>query len=99
MIRVDVRSSRGLLVASVVADPDFDPVLMGVDRQKYPMLGHLDPYGDTVLNRLQVESLLKEISEVRCNPEIVSAEFADKLVALCRECLHRAHRFLWFVGD
>jgi hypothetical protein len=99
MIRIDVRSSKGDLVASVVSDPGFDPVLSGVDRKRYPILGHLDPYGDTVLNRLQVQSLLEEISEVRSNPEIVPAGFADELVALCRECLLRPHRFLRFVGE
>ncbi len=99
MIRVDVRSGRGELVASVAADPEFDPVLRGVDRKRYPILGHLDPYGDTVLNRLQVESLLAEISEVRSDPDIMPEEFADKLMALCHECLRRPHRFLRFVGE
>ncbi|MEU8826486.1 hypothetical protein [Streptomyces sp. NPDC048636] len=86
-------------MTSVAADPEFDPVLSGVDRKRYPMLGHLDPYGDTVLNRLQVKSLLEELSEVRVNPEIVSEEFADTLVMLCHECLLRAHRFLRFAGE
>lgn len=63
MIRVDVTSSKGDLVTSVAADSEFDPVLSGVDRKRYPILGHLDPYGDTFLNRLQVETLLEEISE------------------------------------
>jgi hypothetical protein len=99
MIRVDVRSGKGDVVASVAADSEFDPVLSGVDRKTYPILGHLDPYGDTVLNRLQVETLLEELSEVRSNPEIVSAEFADTLVMLCHECLQRPHRFLRFVGE
>ncbi|SDT33035.1 hypothetical protein SAMN05428941_2489 [Streptomyces sp. 2114.2] len=94
-----MRSGKGDRVASVAADSEFDPVLSGVDRKRYPILGHLDPYGDTVLNRLQVESLVEEISEVRTNQEIISSEFADKLVALCRECLLRPHRFLWFVGE
>lgn len=86
-------------MASVAADSEFDPVLSGVDRKRYPILGHLDPYGDTVLNRLQVQSLLEELSEVRSDPEIVSAEFADTLVLLCHKCLQRPHRFLRFVGE
>jgi hypothetical protein len=99
MIRVDLRSSRGDILESVSANPNFDPVLAGVDRAAFPILGHLDPYGDTVLNRMQVETLLKEISQIRLDHSIIPVQFVEPLVGLCERCLSRPHRFLWFVGE
>lgn len=99
MIRVDVRSSKGEILASVIADPKFDPVLLGVDRLAYPILGHLDPYGDTVLNRMQVRTLLQETDRLGPDDRLIPAEFRASLVELCNKCLARPHRFLWFIGE
>ncbi len=65
MIRIDLRSAQGEILDSIRADPDFDPVLAGVDRKNFPILGHIDPYGDTVLNGMQAETLLTEIARLR----------------------------------
>lgn len=99
MIRIDVRSANGEVLASVKAHPDFDPVLFGVERSRFPILGHLDPYGDTILNRLQVESLLNEIAELGPDGGVVPHGFVEDLVSISRECLVKPHRFLWFVGE
>jgi hypothetical protein len=99
MIRVDLKSARGQTLRSLTADPDFDPVLAGIDRTQYPMLGHLDPYGDTILNRMQVGTLLAEVSTLRSELAIIPHSFADELEDMCAECLRRPHHFLWFVGE
>lgn len=99
MIRIDIRTGGGKVVRTVPADRHFDPVLAGVDPKGYPILGHLDPYGDTILNGMQVKTLLKEIELVREDERIIVATFADTLVAMCHECLSRPHQFLWFIGD
>jgi hypothetical protein len=99
MIRIDLRSSRGDVLRSLPVDPAFDPVSAGVDRSRYPILGHLDPYGDTILNRMQVETLIHEISRIRAQGQIIADGFAEELIALCAECLSRPHRFIWFIGE
>lgn len=99
MIRIDLRSSRGEILDSVRSDPDFDPVLAGIDRTIYPILGHIDPYGDTVLNGMQVETLLTEISRLRPEGTVIPDQFADELIELCRKCLTRPHQFIWFIGE
>lgn len=99
MIRVDVRSSSGDILASVAADPRFDPVLFGVDRTEYPILGHIDPYGDTILNEMQVRSLLKEIARLGPGDKLVPVQFRASLVDLCEKSLVHPHRFLWFIGE
>ncbi|QRP42791.1 hypothetical protein [Amycolatopsis sp. FDAARGOS 1241] len=96
MIRVEVRS-YGEVLESSRADPDFDPVLSGVDRTAYPILGHLDPYGDTYLNSMQVTTLKGEIA--RAGDRLVPARFAGDLLALCELCLADSHRFMRFIGD
>jgi hypothetical protein len=99
MIRVDLRSSRGEVLESVPADPKFDPVLLGVDRVAYPILGHLDPYGDTVLNRMQVRTLLGELKSLEGDDMVVPAQFRAIITELCEKCLARPHQFLWFIGE
>lgn len=99
MRRIDLRSSRGEVLGSVDADPKFDPVLLGIDRDAYPILGHLDPYGDTILNRIQVRSLLGEISRLGPEDKLVPVQFRESLVALCEKCLAHPHQFLWFIGE
>ena len=99
MIRIDVRSARGEVWASVSSHPDFDPVLAGVDRKRYPIFGHVDPYGDTVLNRMQVKSLLAEIGELRSDERVLPRGFVEELLSLCEQCLRKPHSFLWFIGE
>lgn len=99
MIRVDLRSARGEILASLRADPNFDPVLAGVDRLAYPILGHIDPYGDTILNGMQVETLLTEVARMPPESNIIPDQFADALVELCRKCLSKPHQFIWFIGE
>ncbi|MEV5720491.1 hypothetical protein AB0L41_42020 [Amycolatopsis mediterranei] len=99
MLGIDVRSSRGEKIRSIPAHPKFDPVLAGIDRVEYPILGHLDPYGATVLNGLQVATLVDEISRLQSDSAIFPRGFSDELIALCQVCLARPHRFLWFIGE
>jgi len=99
VIRVDLRSSRGEVLESLAADPEFDPVLLGIDRVAYPILGHIDPYGDTVLNRMQVRSLLEELDRLGPDDKMIPAQFRASIAVLCEKCLARPHRFLWFIGE
>ena len=99
MIRIDLRSSRGEVLDSLEADPKFDPVLLGIDRVAYPILGHLDPYGDTILNRMQVRTLLDEIDRLGSDAKLIPPQFQESIVELCKKCLAKPHRFLWFIGE
>jgi hypothetical protein len=99
MIRIDVRSASGASLESLVAEPGFDPVLQGIDRSLYPILGHLDPYGDTILNRMQVRTLLEEIDRLGDDGFPGSHTFKSALMDLCQNCLAHPHQFLWFIGE
>jgi hypothetical protein len=66
----------------------------------YPLLGSVDPYGNTIFNGLQMERFIQEWDRV-----MVKAEDKDdkKLLAKVRElairCEAEPHTFLRFVGD
>ncbi|MDQ2839287.1 MAG: hypothetical protein M3Y89_18060, partial [Actinomycetota bacterium] len=52
-----------------------------------PILGHIDPYGDTVLNGMQAETLLTEIARLRPEGGVIPAQFADALIELSRRVI------------
>jgi hypothetical protein len=61
-IVVNVRTESGAAIGESLLV--YRPLVSWVDRSTFPLLGHVDPYGDTVLNRSQVESLQSELSEI-----------------------------------
>jgi len=65
-----------------------------------PLLVAVDPYGDTVFNRLQIERQLpREVAFLR---EELAADFhpmLDELERLMAVATDRVHRYLWFIGD
>lgn len=66
-----------------------------------PLLVAVDPYGDTVFNRFQIEQQLpREIAYLRqhltSNADVAMLDELDRLADLATE---RVHRYLWFVGD
>jgi hypothetical protein len=72
-----------------------------VNSQDTPLLVAVDPYGDTVFNRLQIERQLPpEIEYLRRELTNSDAgEMLDELERLMAVATERVHRYLWFVGD
>jgi hypothetical protein len=63
-------------------------------------LGFVDPYGDTVFNRLQIPVLIEELEaavEQGCSPEL--HQRIASIIALARRALGEVHTYLEFVGD
>ncbi len=78
----------GKLLHSVEADPS------------YPYLGYIDPYGDTIFNRLQLKPFLEEwdrlYKKARTDEERIAM---DRVKKLALKCLESVHTYLKFVGD
>jgi len=72
-----------------------------LNERETPLLVAVDPYGDTVFNRFQVERQLpREVAYLR--EHLTGAEsikMLDELERLMALASERAHRYLWFVGD
>ena len=101
MFGIRVVEEDGSIIQKMVAHPKFNPVRAGIDATKYPMLGSIDPYGDTSLNYLQCAMLVNELRE---GGEVltgmgVAPEFIHELIRLCQLSRSKPHRQLLFIGD
>jgi len=96
-ITIEVRTESKLRVAT-----SPHPYLLwqhARDLDGFPMLSSVDPYGDTIFNRQQVERVVEELATLSSG-ELSAAERSSlvELRGLCDETLLRPHRYLWFVG-
>jgi hypothetical protein len=64
------------------------------------VLRFIDPYGDTVINRLQAEPLVAEL-EPRLHeiPDEADRDRVADVVELLHRCSGGVHLYVWFVGD
>jgi len=98
-IRVALKTERG---AELKALPRYHGELVPFsERASFPLLAHIDPYGDTIFNGLQMESLsteLKRLLDSGSDPD-EKRDFIVSLIDMCAEGVRRPHRYLWFIGD
>ncbi len=66
----------------------------------YPMLAGIDPYGDTVFNRLQISRFLSEWGDVVKSARMQEdSELVREIEKLARRCSDEVHIYLKFIGD
>lgn len=70
------------------------------NKIKYPWITTIDPYGDTVFNKLQWTHLAKEFNELKkeINEEKVK-NILDGLVLFMKKNENHPHTYLKFYGD
>ncbi|HWL35075.1 MAG TPA: hypothetical protein VNQ77_02675 [Frankiaceae bacterium] len=64
-----------------------------------PLLGHVDPYDDTVFNEMQMPPLIRELQQLADTAPPAEAETARNLIALTDLVLRTPHLYLVFLGD
>lgn len=101
MFGIRVLEEDGTVVEKAVSHPNFNPVMKGIDATRYPMMGSIDPYGDTSLNYLQCAMLMTELQEGRTAMAEMGVEedFIAQLTRLCQLARAKPHRHLLFIGD
>lgn len=62
-------------------------------------LRYIDPYGDTVFNRLQLEDVLRELEALSATAPTEGHALLDQVAGLARRGLAEPHRYLKFIGD
>jgi hypothetical protein len=96
---VELRNAQGKALRRLAENAaDLSRVLPPAGDPDFPMLGLLDPYGDTTFSSLQMRAVIPEVRRLKQltpNPPVV----LDDLEELAEECADGVHVFLVFVGD
>lgn len=85
-----------------VADPKnyLGKLLPEIDGEKCPILGGIDPYGDTIFNGIQMRRFLLEWVEVSAKADTPEErQLVSKVEELARRCRDEVHLYIRFVGD
>jgi hypothetical protein len=79
--------------------PDINQVVEHARILGMPMLGYIDPCGDTLFNVTQMQLVIPELESLEAEgPGAISAA-ATELLELARQVPMRPHRYLEFLGD
>ena len=98
---VGLRSGEGDLVDDVVPPPGAGSfTALVADREEYPLLRWIDPYGDTVFSQLQMRGLIPELERLmRETTDDGHSEVIRSVLGLSERCAALPHYQLVFVGD
>jgi len=98
MIRVVVQDEKGNEVSRGVDVPTG--VLARPDDLRFSCLRFVDPYGDTVFNRLQLAPLLEDLRLLRdsCNSS-QDEGVLQQIEALIERCEGEPHLYVKMIGD
>ncbi|MGH8992693.1 MAG: hypothetical protein ACRDZ7_14390 [Acidimicrobiia bacterium] len=95
---VELRDARGNALRRMTdRATDLAKVLPPVGDPDFPMLGLVDPYGDTIFSALQMRAVIPELQ--RLKQLTGNSEVLEDVEELAVECADGVHVFLVFVGD
>lgn len=89
-------------IRRVVSDPGvLDELLASIERDAdFPCLRFVDPYGDTVFNRVQLEQVLTELQllgrRATCSTE---RSALGEIAELARHAVDQPHLYMRLHGD
>jgi hypothetical protein len=80
-----------------LTDPFDSRVLFRSDVGELKLLQYLDPYGDLVLNHLQVPDLISDLERLlKFDPTNTTI---SPIIDLARKCQQEHHSYIKFYGD
>jgi len=78
----------------------LDTLLPQPGDDEYPVLGSIDPYGDTVFNGLQMRRFLPEWVAVSQKAKSADEQVLVSVIeSLAKRCRDEVHVYLKFIGD
>jgi hypothetical protein len=98
---IELQDEWGGIISST-ADPKnlLANLLPPLGDESHPMLGFIDPYGNTTFNNLQINLFLLEWTEVSSraqSPE--ERELVSEIEAMAHRVRDEVHHYLKFIGD
>ena len=76
-------------------DREFDTTIRD-SLNGFKLLCYLDPYGDTIFNRLQMHDLIHDLQQLK---KMDSNLLIDEVLLLAERCKRETHTYLYFYGD
>jgi hypothetical protein len=67
--------------------------------REFPLAGCIDPYGDTIFNRLQASNLLLEWADLTSRVEEPEHQVMQEVRRLLATCRDGTHLYVRFIGD
>lgn len=65
-------------------------------KNKYPWIATVDPYGDTVFNRIQIPYVLRDLKKLQTEKQELKAIIASLIIFLEKTDIHE---YIKFIGD
>jgi hypothetical protein len=99
-IKVALQNIHGKKYREVVPKAGILNLVLPLEDPRYPVLRYVDPYGNTILNCLQMYPLLEELERLAAE---CSSDDGKEILGQVRElaiyCRDHPHTFLRFIGD
>lgn len=101
-LNVKLETESGEPVEEAYFDPRYplNDLLPAFDDTSYQCWRFIDEYGDTVFNRMQMETFLAELERIRRTAQRPEHRTAlDRVEQMARRCQSEVHHYLKFYGD
>lgn len=67
-------------------------------KKNYPWIATIDPYGDTIFNRIQMPFVIKDLKKLyQDKKDLLPKDAIDKLIAFLEKV--DIHEYIKFIGD
>ena len=100
-INVRLQTEEGELVEEAIDwDEAVSTFVTHHEDMSFSCLRFIDEYGDTVFNRLQMETFLEEWESVRIRAQTnTQKKMWNRIKGLAERCQKDLHTYLKFIGD
>jgi len=99
-IRIQLEDESGNSEGELLIDAFLFRVIPPVSDASYACLRFIDPYGDTIFNRLQIPVFIEELNCLAGTAETKEEKhFLKELLKLAQKCRDEPHFYLRFIGD
>lgn len=95
-IGIQLEDERGKIIESSAIN--YAEIGLTVNKDEYPWLATIDPYGDTTFNILQIKNVLEEL-------EKLSKQYKEKeaiiieIISFINKINQDMHQYIKFIGD